>query len=116
MRLTPQEPEIPEVGGFTRENDIFGYRDFAERLANLVRNIDEPLVIALDGPWGSGKSVFVKQWAGLLRERGAPVIQFDAFASDHYEDAFLALSATIHATAKEKLGGKIGRASCRERV
>ncbi len=105
MRLTPQEPEILEVGGFTRENDIFGYRDFAERLANLIRNIDEPLVIALDGPWGSGKSVFVKQWAGLLRERGAPVIQFDAFASDHYEDAFLALSAEIHAAAKKTLGG-----------
>ena len=70
MRLTPQEPEIPEVGGFTDANDIFGYRDFADRLANLVQNIDEPLVIALDGPWGSGKSVFVKQWAGLLRACG----------------------------------------------
>lgn len=105
MRLTPQEPEIPEDRGFTDENDIFGYRDFAERLANLVRNIDEPLVIALDGPWGSGKSVFVKQWAGLLRERGASVILFDAFASDYYEDAFLALSAEIHAAAKKTLGG-----------
>ena len=105
MRLTPQEPEIPEVGGFTDANDIFGYRDFAGRLANLVRNIDEPLVIALDGPWGSGKSVFVKQWAGLLRERGASVILFDAFASDYYEDAFLALSAEIHAAAKKTLGG-----------
>jgi dephospho-CoA kinase len=62
-------------------------------------------VIALDGPWGSGKSVFVKQWAGLLRERGTPVIQFDAFANDHYEDAFLALSAEIHAAAKKTLGG-----------
>lgn len=105
MRLTPIEPEIPEVGGFTEENDIFGYRDFAERLANLIRNIDEPLVIALDAPWGSGKSVFVKQWAGLLRERGAPAILFDAFVSDYYEDAFLALSAEIHAAAKRRLGG-----------
>ena len=105
VRLTPQEPEIPEVGGFTDANDIFGYRDFAERLANLVRNIDEPLVIALDGPWGSGKSVFVKQWAGLLRELGASVILFDAFANDYYEDAFLALSAEIHAAAKKTLGG-----------
>ena len=105
MRLTPQEPEIPEVGGFTSDNDLFGYRDFADRLANLVRRIDEPLVIVLDGPWGSGKSIFVKQWAGLLRERGASVIQFDAFGSDHYEDAFLALSAEIHAAAKKTLGG-----------
>ncbi len=79
MRLTPQEPQIQDDVGFTNENDLFGYRDFGDRLANLVQNIDEPLVIALDGPWGSGKSVFVKQWAGLLRQRGASVIYFDVY-------------------------------------
>jgi hypothetical protein len=106
MRLTPKEPAIPEVGGFTPDNDLFEYRDFGNRFADLVRNIDEPLVIALDGPWGSGKSVFIKQWAGLLREKGAAVIEFNAFQSDHYEDAFLALSAEIHSTAKKYLGSK----------
>ena len=105
MRLTPPEPENLEKG-FTAENDLFVYRLFAERLSNLVQNIEEPLVIALDGPWGSGKSVFVKQWAGLLRGRGAHVIQFDAFGNDHFEDAFLALSAEIYAAAKQTLGGE----------
>jgi energy-coupling factor transporter ATP-binding protein EcfA2 len=105
MRLTPLEPEVPHVGGFTNENDIFNYRSFGERLANLVRNIDEPLVIVLDGPWGSGKSTFVKQWAGLLRENKAPVIELNAFEADYYQDAFIALSASIHAAAKEILGG-----------
>ena len=42
MRLTPQEPEIPEVGGFTDANDLFGYREFADRLANLVRIMMSP--------------------------------------------------------------------------
>ena len=105
MRLTPKEPEIPEIGGFTDDNDLFGYRDFADRLANLVQNIDEPLVITLDGPWGSGKSVFVKQWAGLIRKRGGHVIHFDAFGNDHHEDAFIALSAEIYAAAKKSHGG-----------
>ncbi len=103
MRLTPPEPNIPKEG-FTAENDLFGYRPFAERLTNLVQNIEEPLVIALDGPWGSGKSVFVKQWAGLLRQRGAHVIQFDAFGNDHFEEVFLALSAEIYTAAKQTLG------------
>ena len=102
MRLTPPEPENLEKG-FTAENDLFGYRLFAGRLTNLVQNIEEPLVIALDGPWGSGKSVFVKQWAGLLRSRGAAVIEFDSFGRDHCEDAFLALSAEIYTTAKNEL-------------
>ena len=74
MRLTPPEPEIPEIGGFTEENDLFGYREFADRLANLVQNIDQPLVIVLDGPWGSGKSVFVKQWAGPERGWVVPIV------------------------------------------
>lgn len=104
MRLTPREPEIPEGVGFTDDNDIFGYREFADKLANLVQNIDEPLVIALDGPWGSGKSVFVKQWAELIRGRGGHVIQFDAFGNDHHEDAFIALSAEFHAAAEETRG------------
>lgn len=103
MRLTPQEPEIGPKDGFTEANDLFGYADFGERFANLVGRIDEPLVIVLDGPWGSGKSVFAKQWAGLLRQRSAPVIEFDAFANDFYEDAFVALSAQIYAKAKEVL-------------
>lgn len=101
MRLTPLEPEIPAGEGFTEGNDIFGYREFAESLSNLVRKIDEPLVMVLDGPWGSGKSVFVKQWAELMRGKGAPVIHFDAFANDYIEDAFTAISAEIHAAASE---------------
>lgn len=105
MRLSPQEPVIPELGGFTDENDLFDYRGYADRLTNLICNVDEPLVIALDGPWGSGKSTFVKQWAGLLRARGASVVVFDAFSSDYYEDAFLALSAEIYELAKNVLGG-----------
>lgn len=103
MRLTLPEPDIPEKGGFTDENDIFGYREFGERLANLVSSIDEPLVINLDAPWGSGKSVFIKQWAGLMREREAGVVYFDAFANDFHEDAFLSLIARIYSLANETL-------------
>ena len=104
MRITLREPAIGREDGFTTDNDIFGHREFGERLANLVGNISEPLVVVLDGPWGSGKSVFAKQWAGLLRQRGAPVVEFDAFANDHYEDGFIAISAEILATAEEVLG------------
>lgn len=83
MRLTLKEPEIGSEDGFTKDNDLFGYAEFGERFANLVGRIDEPLVIVLDGPWGSGKSFFAKQWAGLLRQRGAPVNEFNAFANGY---------------------------------
>lgn len=64
MRLTPKELEIGTEEGFNEANDLLGYADFGRRFANLVGTIDEPLVIVVDGPWGSGKTVFAKRWAG----------------------------------------------------
>ena len=106
MLLYPPEPKIGETDGFTDENDIFRLREFGESLTNLITSVDQPLVLALDGPWGSGKSTFAKQWAGELRKRGLPVILFDAFANDHQEDPFVALSAEILAQAKKLKGPK----------
>lgn len=104
MRLTLPEPSDLETVGFTPENDIFDYSAVANGLANLISNIDEPLVITLDAPWGSGKSVFIKQWAGLMRKRGGNVVYFDAFSNDFHSDAFLALAAEIYSIAKKTLG------------
>ncbi len=104
MRLSPRPPTIDPKDGFTPDNDIFGYADFGERLANLVHAIDQPLTLLLDGPWGSGKSVFARQWAGHLRTKGAAVVEFNAFSSDHHEDAFVVLAAEIVRLAKEHLG------------
>ena len=104
MRLTPTEPKVPENIGFTEENDIFEYQEFGTRLADLVSNIAEPLVIVLDAPWGSGKSVFIKQWAELIRGRDGSVVYFDAFGNDIHDDAFLALASEIHLLAEKTLG------------
>lgn len=102
MRLSPLPPYIGEIDGFTKKNDLFELAEFGDRLANLVCRLDDPLVVALDGAWGSGKSTFVRQWAGLLRQRHVPVILFDAFANDHQEDAFISLAGEIAAMAQAR--------------
>ena len=111
LRLAPPEPDIGETDGFEK-NDLFGYAEFGGRLANIVRNLQTPLVLALTGGWGSGKSVFAKQWAGELRKQwanpqdnpengksrapeDAPVIYFDAFANDHQNNALFALAGEV---------------------
>jgi hypothetical protein len=38
------------------------------RLSDLVERIEEPLVIARDGDWGSGKSHFLRLWTGAHRK------------------------------------------------
>ena len=90
IRLAPKPLEIGPLDGFSK-SDIFEAEQTGERLANIVGNLDGHSVIVLDGAWGTGKSVFVQQWAGLLRRRRHPVVYFDAFAHDHLDDAFTPL-------------------------
>lgn len=100
MRIKPKPLEIGDETGFG-ENDLFWRKDFADRLTNLVKSIEDPTVFLLDAPWGDGKTTFLKQWAGELRSTRIPVIEFDAFARDYQADPFIALSAEIFAAAQK---------------
>ena len=96
MKLQPPDPNIGERDGFAK-SDIFELQAFGDRLRTLVESLDGPSVLMLDGPWGCGKSTFVRQWTGMLRQRGNAVISFDAFANDHHDDAFFALAGELYA-------------------
>ena len=90
IRLAPKPIKIGPMDGFSK-SDIFEAEQTGEHLANIVGKLDGHSVIVFDGAWGTGKSVFVQQWAGLLRRRRHPVVYFDAFAHDHLDDAFTPL-------------------------
>lgn len=102
MKIFLPPLEIGDEEGFTQEKDLFGRKDFGDGLTRLITNVDDPLVIALDGQWGSGKTTFLKMWAGELRKQGFPVVFFDAFAHDYMSDAFMALAGQIVALAEKK--------------
>lgn len=98
MRLTIPPLEISETEGFS-EKDIFQREKFGERLARLFVNTNENVVVALDAPWGEGKSTFIKMWKGHVefqREKKLKTIYFDAFANDYQKDPFIALSAELY--------------------
>ncbi len=98
MRLTLPPLEIDENEGFSDEKDIFKREQFGERLSNLIENTNGELVIALDAPWGEGKSTFIKMWRGHLKKKdnGTHTIYFDAFQNDHQSAPFLALAGEIY--------------------
>lgn len=95
MHIFPRPLQIGDTEGFTVEKDIFGRHELGSGLTNLVGSVAAPMVIAIDGQWGSGKTTFLKMWAGQLRQEGFPVIYFDAFENDYLDDAFAALAAEI---------------------
>jgi KAP family P-loop domain len=102
VRIFPPALDIGETEGFTTEKDIFGRAVLGRGLTNLVSNVTDPLVVALDGQWGSGKTTFLKMWAGELRKAGFPVVYFDAFANGYMDDAFTALAGQLIALVQDK--------------
>ncbi len=112
MNVFPIEPKF-EIGtkGFDdvddngNKLDLLNRGEFGKRLTDLVDRTEQPLVIALDGPWGSGKSHFLKLWAGAHKlELGgkAEVIYFDAFEHDFLDDPLVSLVAKLAKDAPAK--------------
>jgi len=77
------------------QSDIFGRDDFAAGLLRLFGDSAAPLVVALDEPWGTGKTVFAKRFERLAQENGFKPIYFDAFKGDYDPDVFVALAAAV---------------------
>lgn len=102
MKIFPPPSDIGDTDGFKPELDIFKRAELGAGLTSLVSRVSEPMVVALDGDWGSGKSTFLKMWAGELRNKDFPVIWFDAFESDHIDDAFIALAGEVLGLVKSK--------------
>jgi hypothetical protein len=98
MKLSAPEPEI------TLYEDGFGQNDFLDRakigkqLSGLVERVEDPMVIAVDGEWGSGKSFFLRSWVGAhVRENGgtALTVFFDAYKHDFLDDPLIGLTSAI---------------------
>ena len=103
LLLKPKEPEIKLYDqGFENVCRLGGAAE-GKKLSELVERISEPLVIALDAPWGAGKTIFLKCWVGAheLENKGtAKTVFFDAFRHDFMDDPLVGLTSAL----SERLG------------
>lgn len=58
MRLTTPPLEIDPNNPF--ENDLFGRKDFAARVVNLLGSLEDSFVLSVNARWGEGKTTFIK--------------------------------------------------------
>ena len=93
IRIQPREIDVPEDAPF--KNDLLGRKEPAEVLTHLVDSIEGPCVLAVDAAWGAGKTTFLKIWSQHLRNQGFPVVEFNAWETDHSGDPFVALSSEL---------------------
>ena len=76
--------------------------DVARALTNLIAEEQEPLVVALNGGWGTGKTFFLERWVQSVRaaslggKENACVISYNAWQDDDLEDPLLALIGQVH--------------------
>ncbi len=111
-KLFPEDPvfKIGSVGFDDKDAsgqklDVLDRKPLGQKLTDLVDRINQPLVIALDGGWGSGKSHFLKLWTGAhSKELGgkAEVIYFDAFEHDFLDDPLVSLISRLTVESEEK--------------
>jgi hypothetical protein len=75
--------------------DKLGRRPDAELLTALLAADARPSVISIDAPWGGGKSTFVQMWSEYLREKGHPVVVYNAWENDYVDDPLIAFIGEI---------------------
>ncbi|MDO9149833.1 MAG: P-loop NTPase fold protein [Methylotenera sp.] len=87
-------------------SDALKRKASVEALTNFVSNLTGPFVLAIDAPWGTGKTTFVKMWQAHLASKRVASLYFNSWQSDFSTDPLVAFVAEIsdlmEKTQKEK--------------
>ena len=81
---------IAIVGDNAFDGDKLGRKELGERLTGYIDRLREGSVLAIDAPWGEGKTWFGRNWAKHLKEKEHKVVFIDAFEQDYMEDPIFA--------------------------
>ncbi|WP_197339757.1 P-loop NTPase fold protein [Ralstonia solanacearum] len=77
------------------EGDLLERADLARRLTGYVDRLRCGAVLAIDAPWGEGKTWFARHWAAQLGGDDYRIGFIDAFKQDYVEDPFLLVAGEI---------------------
>lgn len=93
IRIKLRDIDVPKDEPF--RHDLLGRQEPAEVLTNLVGNLANSCVLAVDAPWGAGKTTFLRMWTQQLRNQGFLVVEFNAWETDFSQEPFLPLSTEL---------------------
>ena len=98
MKILPPQQNIALYKEGFGDTDLLERKKVSKALSSLVDRIDDPVVIALHGKWGTGKTHFLKRWVSahtLENDSTATTVYFDAFAHDYLNDPLPALVSSL---------------------
>ncbi len=70
--------------------DALDRKPSVEALSNLITSLRGPFVLAIDSPWGTGKTTFIKIWKTYLESQGFACLYFNAWETDFSTDPLVA--------------------------
>ena len=91
IRIQPQEVKVYKGNPF--KYDLLERQEAIETLTRLISSIKGPCVMAVDAPWGGGKTTFLNIWSRYLHNQGFSIVEFNAWKEDFSKDPFVALCA-----------------------
>ncbi len=93
MKFRLAEIDIPEDQPF--KNDALQRKDAVEFIDGLIKQLEGPFVLALDSPWGTGKTTVVKMLRVLLKNDSYTTVYFNAWKQDYVSDPLIPMVAAI---------------------
>lgn len=103
MKYRLSELEVPPEDPF--QFDTLGREPIVKFLADLIGRLPGPFVLALDSPWGTGKTTLIKMLQAELIKQNFQCLYFNAWQVDYVADPLVALVSAIDEIRLS--GGKI---------
>ncbi|MDO9480500.1 MAG: P-loop NTPase fold protein [Hydrogenophaga sp.] len=93
MKFRLEEIEVPEDEPF--KYDALKRQTVVEFVRDLIKQLEGPFVLALDSPWGTGKTTVVRMLRASLKSDGFASVYFNAWKEDYVSDPLIPMVAAI---------------------
>ena len=93
MKFRLEEIEVPEDEPF--KYDTLKRQPVVEFVRDLIKQLEGPFVLALDSPWGTGKTTVVRMLRASLKREGVASVYFNAWKEDYVSDPLIPMVAAI---------------------
>ncbi|MEY2891405.1 MAG: hypothetical protein RJA98_1313 [Pseudomonadota bacterium] len=93
MKFRLEEIEVPEDEPF--KHDALKRQPVVEFVRDLIKQLEGPFVLALDSPWGTGKTTVVRMLRASLKREGMASVYFNAWKEDYVSDPLIPMVAAL---------------------
>lgn len=93
MKFRLAEIEVSDDDPF--KHDSLQRKDVVEFVGNLIKQLEGPFVLALDSPWGTGKTTVVNMLRAVLKKDNYTTVYFNAWKEDYVSDPLIPMVAAI---------------------